>query len=199
MSIDRITRVNELLKREISSAFYKILAPEERVDMAALTVTHVTTSRNLRHARVLISILVIFLLLRVRVESVELGARIESSGIRLVLAEDTRLFHDHSLQWVSLEGLSEVELAPSSDDLESPVRDASGALQAYLERRDDESTLMLSSFDVPAGTSIYVSSLGQAGQYRVVIEPAPAVVEIGMSGSIDIDLEKNPRAHSSRR
>ncbi|NQU40562.1 MAG: 30S ribosome-binding factor RbfA [Lentisphaerae bacterium] len=57
MSIDRITRVNELLKREIAAAFYKILPPEGRVDMAALTVTHVTTSRNLRYARVMISIL----------------------------------------------------------------------------------------------------------------------------------------------
>ncbi len=57
MTIDRITRVNELLKREISTALFRLLAPEERVDTAAVTVTHVITSRNLRHARVLISIL----------------------------------------------------------------------------------------------------------------------------------------------
>ncbi|MDP6629943.1 MAG: 30S ribosome-binding factor RbfA [Kiritimatiellia bacterium] len=52
-----MTRVNELLKREISTALFRMLAPEERVDTAAVTVTHVITSRNLRHARVLISIL----------------------------------------------------------------------------------------------------------------------------------------------
>jgi len=57
MTADRITRVNELLKREISTALFRLLAPEERVDTAAVTVTHVITSRNLRHARVLISIL----------------------------------------------------------------------------------------------------------------------------------------------
>jgi len=57
MTTDRMTRVNELLKREISTALFRMLAPEERVDTAAVTVTHVITSRNLRHARVLISIL----------------------------------------------------------------------------------------------------------------------------------------------
>ena len=57
MSTDRITRVNELLKREISTALFRILAPEDRIDTAAVTVTHVITSRNLRSARVLISIL----------------------------------------------------------------------------------------------------------------------------------------------
>jgi ribosome-binding factor A len=57
MPTDRITRVNELLKREIATALFRMLAPEERVDTAAVTVTHVITSRNLRHARVLVSIL----------------------------------------------------------------------------------------------------------------------------------------------
>lgn len=57
MTIDRITRVNELLKREIASALFRLLALAEEVDTAAVTVTHVVTSRNLRHARVLISIL----------------------------------------------------------------------------------------------------------------------------------------------
>ncbi len=57
MTADRMTRVNELLKREIATALFRLLAPEERVDTAAVTVTHVITSRNLRHARVLISIL----------------------------------------------------------------------------------------------------------------------------------------------
>lgn len=57
MPADRITRVNALLKRELSTALFRMLAPEERVDTAAVTITHVITSRNLRHARVLISIL----------------------------------------------------------------------------------------------------------------------------------------------
>ena len=57
MPADRITRVNELLKRELSFALFRMLAPEERVDTAAVTITHVITSRNLRRARVLISIL----------------------------------------------------------------------------------------------------------------------------------------------
>ncbi len=46
-----------MLKRELATALFRLLAPEERVDTAAVTVTHVITSRNLRHARVLISIL----------------------------------------------------------------------------------------------------------------------------------------------
>jgi ribosome-binding factor A len=57
MTIDRMTRVNELLKREIASALFRILAPEDHIDTAAVTVTHVITNRNLRHARVLVSIL----------------------------------------------------------------------------------------------------------------------------------------------
>ncbi len=57
MPADRITRVNELLKREIATTLFRLLAPEDQVDTAAVTVTHVITSRNLRHARVLISIL----------------------------------------------------------------------------------------------------------------------------------------------
>ncbi|MBT3296515.1 MAG: ribosome-binding factor A [Verrucomicrobia bacterium] len=46
-----------MLKRELSTALFRMLAPEERVDTAAVTITHVITSRNLRNARVLISIL----------------------------------------------------------------------------------------------------------------------------------------------
>ena len=56
MSIDRLKRVNELLKREIGSVLYRVLDGRE-VDMAAITITHVITSRNLRHARILVSVL----------------------------------------------------------------------------------------------------------------------------------------------
>lgn len=54
MSSDRITRVNEILKREIAEGILRIMNNAE-FDLAAMTVTHVVTSRNLRHARVLVS------------------------------------------------------------------------------------------------------------------------------------------------
>jgi ribosome-binding factor A len=49
-------RVNELIKREIGTALFTIMR-EKDYDQSAVTVTHVRTSRNLRHADVLISIL----------------------------------------------------------------------------------------------------------------------------------------------
>lgn len=55
MKIDRLTRVNELLRREIGSILYRLL-DRSQFDLAALTVTHVITSSDLRSARVLISI-----------------------------------------------------------------------------------------------------------------------------------------------
>lgn len=55
MSSDRITRVNEILKREIAEGIPRVMSGTE-FDLAAATVTHVVTSRNLRHARVLVSI-----------------------------------------------------------------------------------------------------------------------------------------------
>ena len=56
MSTDRIKRVNELLRREISSALFRVLGTERAVDVSAITVTHVETSRDLRQARVFVSI-----------------------------------------------------------------------------------------------------------------------------------------------
>jgi ribosome-binding factor A len=55
MSSDRITRVNEILRREIAEGIPRVMNGTE-FDLAAATVTHVVTSRNLRHARVLVSI-----------------------------------------------------------------------------------------------------------------------------------------------
>lgn len=55
MKIDRITRINELLRREISEVIYRLIDPST-FDLAALTVTHVITSPDLRSARVLVSI-----------------------------------------------------------------------------------------------------------------------------------------------
>ncbi len=55
MKTDRLTRVNELLRREIGLALYRIQAGNA-FDTAAVTVTHVIVSSDLRRARVLVSI-----------------------------------------------------------------------------------------------------------------------------------------------
>ncbi|OGV65444.1 MAG: ribosome-binding factor A [Lentisphaerae bacterium RIFOXYA12_FULL_48_11] len=55
MTVDRLTRVNELLKREIGEALFQIVK-EDDFDLSAVTVTHVMTSSNLRNARVMVSI-----------------------------------------------------------------------------------------------------------------------------------------------
>jgi ribosome-binding factor A len=55
MSVDRIERVNALIRREIGESLFHIMN-EQAFDLAAVTVTHVITSRNLRTARVLVSI-----------------------------------------------------------------------------------------------------------------------------------------------
>jgi len=53
MAYDRITRVNEVLKREISEWFEKNLASEIK---ALVTFTKVETSADLQHAKVFVSI-----------------------------------------------------------------------------------------------------------------------------------------------
>lgn len=55
MSTDRLTRVNEMLKREIGMALFQILA-EGEADLATITITAVHASTNLRNARVKVSI-----------------------------------------------------------------------------------------------------------------------------------------------
>jgi ribosome-binding factor A len=55
MKTDRLTRVNELLRREIGASLFQIMH-EKQFDLAAVTVTHVIVSSDLRSARVLISI-----------------------------------------------------------------------------------------------------------------------------------------------
>jgi ribosome-binding factor A len=56
MSVDRLTRVNALLKREIAAALYRVFAGQD-FNFSAVTVTHVFTSSDLHTARVLVSIL----------------------------------------------------------------------------------------------------------------------------------------------
>ncbi len=55
MKVDRLTRVNELLRREIGAILFRVLDPNT-FDLAAVTITHVITSSDLRTARVLVSI-----------------------------------------------------------------------------------------------------------------------------------------------
>jgi ribosome-binding factor A len=55
MKVDRLTRVNELLRREIGVVLYR-LVDRSIVDVAAVTITHVTVSSDLRTARVLVSV-----------------------------------------------------------------------------------------------------------------------------------------------
>ncbi len=56
MSIDRLTRVNHLLRHEIAESIFRIIN-DPGVNLAALTVTRVEVSSNLRNARVYVSIL----------------------------------------------------------------------------------------------------------------------------------------------
>ncbi len=55
MATDRMTRVNELLKREIGAFLFR-MPNEDSFDVAAVTVTQVTTRPNLREARVQVSV-----------------------------------------------------------------------------------------------------------------------------------------------
>ena len=55
MPIDRLERVNALLRRELAEAFFKVFQTDG-LDMAAITVLRVETARNLRNATVYLSI-----------------------------------------------------------------------------------------------------------------------------------------------
>lgn len=56
MKTDRITRVNELVRRELGLQLYRIVNRPD-FDPAAVTFTHALTSVDLRSCRVLVSIL----------------------------------------------------------------------------------------------------------------------------------------------
>jgi ribosome-binding factor A len=56
MSIDRLERINALLRRELAEAFFKVFV-SDGLDLAAVTVTRVEAARNLRNATVYVSIL----------------------------------------------------------------------------------------------------------------------------------------------
>jgi ribosome-binding factor A len=55
MGTDRLTRVNELLKREVAEALF-LVVNEPGFDLSTVTVTGVIASSDLRSARVLVSI-----------------------------------------------------------------------------------------------------------------------------------------------
>lgn len=55
MSVDRMKRVNVLLQREIAAGMYRVLRPGE-VDLASITITEVSASRDLRQAKVMVSV-----------------------------------------------------------------------------------------------------------------------------------------------
>ena len=55
MASNRLTRVNQLLQREIAVGVFKVINVEG-FDMSTVTITRVFTSPDLRHARVLVSI-----------------------------------------------------------------------------------------------------------------------------------------------
>ena len=55
MKAERLTRVNELLRREIGLQLFRALDPSS-ADLSAITVTHVMIGSDLHNARVLVSI-----------------------------------------------------------------------------------------------------------------------------------------------
>lgn len=56
MTVDRLLRVNELLRREIGE-FIPEFAEAEGIDTAAVTITAVQTGRDLKNARVMVSVM----------------------------------------------------------------------------------------------------------------------------------------------
>lgn len=55
MSVDRLTRLNALLKRELADALFRVMQ-NEQFDLASVTLTRVVLGRDLREARVFVSI-----------------------------------------------------------------------------------------------------------------------------------------------
>lgn len=56
MSTDRLTRVNELILHSIASAMFRVVN-EPGFEAARVTITRVTVSPDLRHARVMVSVI----------------------------------------------------------------------------------------------------------------------------------------------
>lgn len=56
MSVKRIDRVNELLRREIGEALYQVFGSSDSINLATVTITEVRCAPNLRNATVMVSI-----------------------------------------------------------------------------------------------------------------------------------------------
>ena len=56
MKANRITRVNEIIRRELATQMYR-LAPRAGLEAGRVTVTHVQTAVDLRTAKVLVSVM----------------------------------------------------------------------------------------------------------------------------------------------
>ncbi len=55
MSVDRIERVNALIHRELGEAMFRLIT-DTRFDRSSVTITQVSTARNLRTAHVMVSV-----------------------------------------------------------------------------------------------------------------------------------------------
>ena len=55
MSTNRMTRVNELLRREVAVCLYRMMDGSE-IDLAVVTIVRVETSPDLRHAHIYVSV-----------------------------------------------------------------------------------------------------------------------------------------------
>ncbi|MBP5509492.1 MAG: 30S ribosome-binding factor RbfA [Kiritimatiellae bacterium] len=56
MAVDRLERINSLLRREIAEALPRIFLSDERIDASCVTILDVSTAPNLRNATVTVSI-----------------------------------------------------------------------------------------------------------------------------------------------
>lgn len=55
MSVDRIERINALIHRELGEAMFRLIT-DTRFDRSSVTITQVSTARNLRTAHVMVSV-----------------------------------------------------------------------------------------------------------------------------------------------
>ena len=87
MSVDRLERVNSLLKRVIGEAVFRVLQGDD-VNPGVVTVTEVKCAKNLRNATVKVSVFR-------RTHEFE---RIVNAEVRLKFTPQLRFVIDHSLE-----------------------------------------------------------------------------------------------------
>ena len=120
MKTNRMLRVNELLRREIGAALFRVIH-ENAADLSAITVTHVVASNDLKDAQVLVSVrdpererAVLGLLQQHRAEIQQLIAR----NLTLKRTPRLRFLPDASLREGDrvLHVLSEIRTPPSGEE-----------------------------------------------------------------------------------